>query len=224
MLKRVTFSGIDQWTRPKELQALHAQYPFVEFVYLMTENRSAGNRYPAPVFLKSYSRLNLPMAVHLCGKLAHDIVKTGDWSTVNGILGPSMSLFSRIQLNIAKTKHFSRELVFPEDKQIIIQLHPGTEELFACYKHLPNVQGFQDNSGGRGEFCNEWRTPETPFFGYAGGLGPENVVEAVQAISAVCESDFWIDMETNIRTNDKFDVEKCRRVCEALVKSGMIQA
>ncbi len=31
-------------------------------------------------------------------------------------------------------------------------------------------------------------------------------------------------METSIRTNDKFDVQKCRRVCEALVKAGLISA
>lgn len=223
MLRRVTFSGIDPWTKPSALQTLHAQYPFVEFAYLMTDNRKAGNRYPAPVFLKGYAKLGLPMAVHLCGKIAHDYIKSGDWEPVRRMLGASMSLFSRIQLNIPKTVHFSRELVFPEDKAIIIQLHPGTEELFACYKHHPSVQGFQDGSGGRGIACSHWMAPETPFFGYAGGIGPENVVETVRAISAVCDGDFWIDMETGIRTADRFDVGKCRKVCEALVKSGLIQ-
>lgn len=224
MIRRVSFSGIDPWTKPKALEALYKTYPFVEFVYLCTDNRKAGNRYPLPVMLKAYKKLGLPMAVHLCGKLAHDLVKTGDWTPVQEMLGESMQLFDRIQLNIPKTKHFSRELVFPEDKQIIIQLHEGTEELFACYKHLPNVQGFQDGSGGRGIVCTQWRAPETSFFGYAGGIGPENAVEAVRAISAICPADFWIDMESSIRTQDKFDVEKCRQVCEALVKSGCIEA
>ena len=84
------------------------------------------------------------------------------------------------------------------------------------------MQGFQDGSGGRGVTCSRWMAPETPVFGYAGGIGPENVVETVRAISAVCENDFWIDMETGIRTGDRFDPDKCRKVCEALVESGLI--
>ncbi|MBQ8202441.1 MAG: hypothetical protein IJZ74_11815 [Clostridia bacterium] len=110
----------------------------------------------------------------------------------------------------------------PADKSIIIQLHEGTNELFQHYKHLPNVQGFQDASGGRGIVNTEWMTPKTEFFGYAGGIGPDNVVETVKAIQSVCPSDFWIDMESSIRTNDKFDVEKCRLVCQALTEAGLV--
>lgn len=224
MLKRVTFSGIDPWTKPQELRKLADEYPFVEFAFLLTENHAkAGNRYPHPMILKSYRQMNLPMAVHFCGKLAYDLVKTNDWGAAQALLGPSMKLFDRIQFNIPKTKHFRRDLAFPAEKAIIIQLHEGTEELYECYRHLPNVQGFQDDSGGQGIACKAWRAPQGEFFGYAGGLGPENVVEAVQAIQTVCDRDFWIDMETSIRTGDRFDVEKCRQVCEALVKSGWVK-
>ena len=173
--------------------------------------------------LKGYKKLGLPMAVHLCGKIAYEAVKGNDWTAVTDMLGSSFDLFDRIQLNIPKTSHFCRELAFPQGKQIIIQLHEGTEDFFAHYKHLPFVQGFQDGSCGRGVVCSEWREPETEFFGNAGGLGHDNVVSAVRAISEVCPTDFWIDMESSIRTNDKFDVDKCRRVCEALVKAGLIK-
>lgn len=223
MLKRVTFSGIDSWTKPKEVQALYQAYPFVEFVYLLTDNRKAGNRYPMPVILKAYKPLGVPMAVHLCGRIAHDLVTTGDWKPVEKMLGDSMRLFSRIQLNIPKTNHFSRDLHFPEDKQIIIQLHEGTRALFDHYAHLPCIQGFQDGSGGHGILCTEWMEPLSPFFGYAGGLNAENVVQSVRAIGQVCPSDFWIDMESGVRTNDKFDIRKCRRVCEALTEAGLIR-
>ena len=224
MLKRVSFSGIDQWAKPQELAALHKDFPFVEFVFLLTESRKAGNRYPMPVMLKAYKKYKFPMAVHFCGKIAYEAVKGNDWQPAIDMLGTSFDLFDRIQLNIPKTSHYCRELTFPEGKQIIIQLHEGTEEFFAHYKHLPFVQGFQDGSGGHGVQCTAWRAPETEFFGYAGGIGPDNVVSVVKAINDVCDGDFWIDMETSIRTNDKFDVQKCRRVCEALVKEGLISA
>jgi len=222
MLKRVAFSGIDQRTNPIELQLLQQQYPFVEFVYLLSESQKAGNRYPRPVILKAYQKLKIPMAMHLCGKIAIELIHTNDWKPVHDMLGKSWDLFERIQLNIPKTKHFSRELTLPADKSIIIQLHEGTNEFFQHYKHLPNVQGFQDASGGRGIVNTEWMEPQTEFFGYAGGIGPDNVVKTVQAIQSVCPGDFWIDMESSIRTNDKFDVEKCRLVCQALTEAGLV--
>lgn len=222
MLKRVSFSGIDQRTKPHDLLALYQQYPFVEFVYLLSENQKAGNRYPRPVMLKAYQKLKLPMAVHLCGKIAMDLIHTNDWKPVHALLGNSWNLFSRIQLNIPKTSHFSRELTMPADKDIIIQLHEGTKDFFQHYKHLTNVQGFQDGSGGRGIINTEWMEPQTVFFGYAGGIGPDNAVETVQSIQRICPNDFWIDMESSIRTNDKFDVEKCRLVCQSLTEAGLV--
>ena len=162
------------------------------------------------------------MALHLCGKIAHDLVHDSDWSVAYKDLDGYMDLFDRIQLNIPKTKRFSREMTFPEDKQIIIQLHEGTQELFDCYKHLPNVVGFQDASGGRGIAETEWMLPETEPFGYAGGINPENVVKVVQELNEICETDFWIDMETGIRTNDKFDVTKCEEICRKLTQNRLI--
>jgi len=224
MLKRITFSGIDRWTKPEEVMALHKAYPFVEFAYLYSESVNAGNRYPRPVVMKQYAGMDIPMAVHLCGKVSHELIRTGEWRSVYDIFGKTMDMFERIQLNIPKTRHFSRSIEFPDDKQIIIQLHEGTEALFECYRDRPNVQGFQDASGGRGVDCSEWMYPETEFFGYAGGIGPHNVVEVVQAIEQVCPADYWIDMETHIRTNDRFDIEKCREVCRRITECGFAPA
>lgn len=225
MLNRVTFSGIDQQTKVQDLKKLYEKYPFVEFVFLYSHhaNQKGLGRYPRTVILKGYKKAELPMALHLCGKIAHDLVHDSDWSVVHKELDGYMELFDRIQLNIPKTKHFSREMTFPEDKQIIIQLHEGTEELFECYRHLPNVAGFQDASGGRGIAETEWMLPETEPFGYAGGINPENVVDVVRELNEICETDFWIDMETGIRTNDKFDVKKCEEICRKLTESGLIK-
>lgn len=224
MLKRVTFSGIDAQTKVADLKRLYEKYPFVEFVFLYSiqANQKGLGRYPNKLILKNYKNAGLPMAVHLCGQIAYDLVKTGDWRVVYKELKGYMDLFDRIQLNIPKTKRFSRELTFPEDKQIIIQLHEGTRELFSCYKHLPNVVGFQDASGGRGIQETQWQEPETEFFGYAGGINTENVVSVVEDLTIICDNDFWIDMETGIRTNDQFDISKCESICAQLVESGLV--
>lgn len=224
MLRKVTFSGIDQQTKVADLQKLYQKYPFVEFVFLYSSqaNQKGAGRYPRKVILKGYKKAKLPMALHLCGKIALDLAHDGNWPAVYAELGEYMDLFDRIQLNIRKTRHFSRSLTFPEDKTIIIQLHEGTEELFQAYKDLPNVVGFQDGSGGCGIQETEWMLPETNPFGYAGGIGPDNVVAVVKELNEICEHDFWIDMESNIRTNDKFDVRKCESVCRQLAEAGLI--
>lgn len=124
---------------------------------------------------------------------------------------------------MSKAARFCETLAFPEGKDVIIQLHGGTRALFDFYKHMPNVQGFQDDSGGRGWAAEAWMEPETPFFGYGGGIGPENVAEVVRAIEKVCPGDFWIDMESRIRTEDRFDLAKCRAVCETLVREQLVK-
>ena len=88
------------------------------------------------------------MAVHLCGKIAIERIHSNDWKPVHDMLGTSWELLDRILLNMPKTKHFSRELTMPLDKSIVILLHEDTNEFFQHYKHLPNVQGFQDAFGG----------------------------------------------------------------------------
>lgn len=75
-----------------------------------------------------------------------------------------MDMFDRIQINIPKISHFSRDVAFPEGKKIILRIHPGTEEMFAHYRSNPSVQGFQDSSGGYGVMCEEWMKQEKAFF------------------------------------------------------------
>ncbi len=224
MLKRISFSGIDEQTKVADIKKLYDKYPFLEFTFLYSQqrNQKGQGRYPRSVILKGYKKAGVPMALHLCGEIAHNLIHDSNWSVVYKELDGYMNLFDRIQINIPKTNKFSKEMSFPKDKQIIIQLHEGTERLFECYKNVENVVGLQDSSGGRGITEMVWRYPETEPFGYAGGINPENVVEIVKSINEICETDFWIDMETGIRTNDKFDIKKCEEVCEKLIQNGLI--
>lgn len=71
-----------------------------------------------------------------------------------------------------------------------------------------------------------WPRPKPEFpCGYAGGLGPDNVIEQIQQIETVCGVHYWIDMERNVRTPDdgELDMDKVRRVLEqvqALRRNG----
>ena len=51
--------------------------------------------------------------------------------------------------------------------------------------------------------------------GYAGGFDHNNVKDKL--ICLFCNEyvgDFWIDMESSVRTDDKFDLNKVRRILE----------
>ena len=51
------------------------------------------------------------------------------------------------------------------------------------------------------------------YFGYAGGINEDNVLDVIEALDKVNKNDFWIDMESSIRKNDNFDISKCRNIC-----------
>jgi phosphoribosylanthranilate isomerase len=52
--------------------------------------------------------------------------------------------------------------------------------------------------------------------GYAGGIGPENVIEILKKIGDVAgETPFWIDMESRVRDDqDRFDITKAESVLD----------
>jgi phosphoribosylanthranilate isomerase len=51
--------------------------------------------------------------------------------------------------------------------------------------------------------------------GYAGGINPDNVAEKLTYLLEHVETgDFWIDMESGVRTNDWFDLDKVYTVLE----------
>lgn len=66
-----------------------------------------------------------------------------------------------------------------------------------------------DISGGAGILPDAWPTAHTyrmsigqeGYFGYAGGIGPENIAEQLPKIArAAWPFPYWIDMETRVRS------------------------
>jgi phosphoribosylanthranilate isomerase len=78
-----------------------------------------------------------------------------------------------------------------------------------------------DTSGGAGVLPNRWPGAwPGRYCGYAGGLGPDNVVEQLTRIRIAANEGerFWIDMERRVRSDDdeQFDLDKVRTVLEAV--------
>jgi len=215
-IRYVTLTGADDNTDAKKMAALSKEYKFAEWAILFTQNKAGVARYPSVDWvdrsLPLLSESNL--SAHLCGKWVSDAnngqftFSKDDW----------FDFFGRIQFNIAKStllKMINRETNFWNcnfNKSIILG-GPYQKNIVTDVFDLDGVSPLFDCSGGRGILTDQWPSPFGKFCGYAGGLGPDNIEEQLQKIeSVVGNSEIWIDMESNIRSNDQLDFEKCERV------------
>ena len=221
MLGLVTLTGIDERTDPDEIIELKQEYPFLEFGVLISEDRTGKeNRYPRLETLKKYDGKELDLSLHVCGSMARNVAHNADWRPLYEMAQEYWHMFNRIQLNISniaslnKGKGFSKEIKFIKHKRFIIQISPDSSAIYNFYKKRTNVAGFQDGSGGLGISPDAWLPSDEPFFGYGGGLGPDNVEREIQKIMEINKNPFWIDMEAKLRTDDWLDIKKCRRVAE----------
>ena len=228
-LKHITFTGIDARTDLQELQAIQQQYPIAEFGVLTSYHwYENGNRYINPQFLCNLCGQRLNLALHVCGSAAHDAAM-GEWYKIDDHLSGALSMFKRIQLNVANrtdnpkylwSTHYSgQELIVQQRNAEDVALYAATRSEF---EYVCPVSVLLDASGGQGI--------DTPLkilkthgkVGYAGGFNPDNVAKKLSfLLQNVRMGDFWIDMESGVRTDDWFDLDKVRRVleiCEPIIK------
>ena len=100
-LRHITFTGIDARTDVQELKAIQEQYPIAEFGVLTSYHwYENGNRYLDPYIINTLRGEKLRLALHVCGKAAHDAA-TGHWNLIDLLTWGSLDLFARVQLNIA---------------------------------------------------------------------------------------------------------------------------
>jgi hypothetical protein len=229
MLVGVTLTGADDDTDIDDLLDLSKDFPFVEWGILLSMSRVGTPRYPTSRWgheavdrFEAHGIANL--SGHLCDKWARDLLAgaTGclDELHTDELHTPA---FRRIQINGFDPKdpvHVENviRLVADYDAQVILQTRskddlPRSLVLAAEFKHLHVLY---DPSGGRGAVQDAGSWPESflgVYMGFAGGIGPDNVGDVLDDIGDRPEP-FWIDMESALRTDDRFDIDKCRKVLE----------
>ena len=227
-LRCVTISGADDGVNPSALVALSREFPFVEWGILFSPKRTGTPRYPSQdwvhrMILAWGGVRPLPIAAHLCGQFARDTF-AGRINWLN-----DCHEYPRIQLN--GFAECSQEIVtalagYRGESAIILQassdgvLSEAAEVAARLLTSDVVVSALWDESGGRGlqlvtapappqleDGCSDLPT------GYAGGIGPHNVVDVLRAVEHIAPNSWsWIDMESGVRTDDRFDLEKVRRV------------
>jgi hypothetical protein len=210
----VTFTGLDAATPAGELLALSRDFP-IEWGILLHPTRQGSGRYPPLAHIQSVLDRDLQLSAHLCGSYARQVVKD---ASAPSIIAPLLARFRRLQINTAERG--------VEPARIArFAARFGARGILQCrgFERFPddtNVDWLFDRSGGKGRLAERWPVPgpSASFVGYSGGLGPDTVEAALAAITLnhFEHVPFWLDMEGAIRTDDVFDLGKCRRVCEVV--------
>jgi len=220
-LQHITFTGIDGKTDLGALWEIQQKYPMVEWGVLVAKNwKDNGNRYFNPSYLDSLENRGLNLSAHLCGSIARAAVR-GDIEPFREWARGYSYIFNRCQLNVATSQNnpmsfdYSGEICNYFDEVILQQKSAREVPLFLNSKVSRHITCLLDASGGQGidtpiEILN---LPHK--IGYAGGINADNVAGK---LSYLLESDdvddFWIDMESGVRTDDWFDLDKVVKVLE----------
>lgn len=239
ILDRVTITGADESVDPAELVRISKLYSFVEWGILFSGSRVGCPRYPDAAWLRRLADCAegqpIKLAAHLCGRWVRDFVLDARFTWKEQHLD-IYDLFPRVQLNFHGEFHrahrgFANALLdeaprkaghgAPEDrpgKEFILQCDgvndAAAEELVPWTNAVPLF----DASGGAGIVPKRWPDAWAGVYcGYAGGLGPENLIEELARIEkAAGQERVWIDMERRVRSDDDatFMLSKVSRVLE----------
>jgi hypothetical protein len=127
------------------------------------------------------------------------------------------------------------------DARLILQHHEGTSQAIDKYLGSMALSSFArsandgdfsvllDGSKGKGVAPAAWVAPferygQAVHTGYAGGISPETIEAVLDATeSAVREhgqpgARYWLDMETGVRTDNQFDLDKVEHVLSAVAR------
>lgn len=218
-LTRVTITGADDAVSYDDIWRIQCEFPFVEFGLLLSATKEGEPRYPSARWLRALPQhidTSIGFSAHVCGARARALLVAGQ--------GGFPCHFERAQVNgfstfDDKTTAFEQYIEATWAVEFILQLSdisclPRAE---AIASRLRNVSALVDLSGGAGIPIREFPVASGGMrLGYAGGIGPDNVVDVLarmnEKLPAAVET--WIDMETGVRTNDVFDLDKVRRVLE----------
>jgi hypothetical protein len=228
MLERVTITGADDGTQIEDMMALSTEFPFVEWGILVSRSQEGSSRFPSREWIKDLTAtsraVSMNISTHVCGRWVREMF-TGslNWDDVPEIV----SVSQRVQINTHAEPHVSTmglvaSLLLQPGKQFVFQWDGINNHLtYAAQAYGLDVAALFDTSGGAGILPTAWPEPAKEFpCGYAGGLGPLNVVEQVRKISDLCSKPFWIDMERRVRTDDdsRLEMASVRKVLKSCAK------
>ena len=230
MLDGLTFTGVDERTDLDALVRLAEMHPWVEFAVLVGSHsgEDGRNRYPRVDFARHCASRLPRAALHLCGKYSlrekysrHVCAEGSDYSPLPLLADGA---FGRVQVNGIGTdpEAVLGLLAFAEAAnvgEVIVQARSHSDVqhwVHVARRSAKPVTTLLDKSGGTGRPVEmaDWlaRPPHGRRCGYAGGLGPGAMRKALEFTEMFPRAKVWLDMESGVRRDDWFDLDKVREV------------
>lgn len=205
----ITFTGVDDAALITGMQALSARWP-IEWGVLIDQEREGLPLFPDARDRQLIQECGLSLSAHICGTAARAIAEGRD---------PGLSLhgFRRAQINHGREG--SSEAVVANCHAYGVRHR--VRVALQCQGAFPadnRVDWLYDVSFGTGRKPSSWPAISgiEPLCGYSGGLDPTNVAANLGRFPVADSARFWIDMESGVRTELKFDLAKCAAVCAAV--------
>lgn len=218
-LTHVTFTGVDEFTDIAGLIEISRRYPFVEFGILVGGESGEKKDWFAdvPALLKELDKSGTRLSAHICGSLAREIVRSGEFGDYRKECGFRSDLFKRCQLNVAGVENVKPArflyLPFSIEEVIVQQTAREVRSGNSLYGHFAN---YNPRCTLVVDCCADGRFSgvDLPRVGYGLGITVENVFDTLMDIS-VCPQvrEFWIDLGAGVRSDGRFDLEKVAAVC-----------
>ena len=229
-IETITCSDMREHNEIDDIINLGTNYPMAEFAIQAHPTKFSANM-PRYVWfdtlihaargtdVKLAMHVNSDWRTEICrGKIPYEIKRMWDMKRDNGI-----PVIGRVQVNINGGKDSFR--FYANKVADIIRAYPNTEFIFQYTPkqherlHRLDATGAKfsmlfDASGGRGISPQMWHAPVMPNhkMGYSGGLGPDNVIGALDKINMVVPAEYnmWIDAEGKLKDPDtkQFDVAR----------------
>lgn len=210
----VTFSGIDAEVRIAELEAMSRDYP-IEWGISLHPTLQGSRRYPLISDLPSILSDKVNFSAHLCGSYGRDFIRG---VRTDPTIQRALHRVRRIQVNT--NSHGV------EPKRVAeAAAEFAARGILQCRSldRFPDdtcVDWLFDRSRGTGLIPKRWPAPSNSavFVGYSGGLGPSTIDTALPAILGCHPKHvpFWLDIESGVRTNNRFDFKKSLQVCQMI--------
>ncbi len=207
----IAFTGVDRVDLLPGLAALSARYP-IEWGVLIDDQQEDKPLFPDAVTRTAVmSGSKLRWAAHVCGAQAKLIANDQAAATVD------VGGFQRVQVNHS----FEGSTPANADNAAAFGRRMGVRAMLQTKTTFPDdtrLDWLFDVSFGTGIKPTSFPAMPAggPFCGFSGGLGPATVGAALDAIAAPAGSLYWIDMESQVRTDGWLDLRKCEAVCRAV--------
>lgn len=242
-INKISFVGVDAKTDLQELKNLADQSAVkLEFGILYSESKK-NNRYPDQETINNFvstcsNSLKYDISLHLCGTSVNKFLNN-DRTFMDSMFGENR--FDAVQLNFSLksekdipniVKNAFSSAWFSRIPDIIFQANKSKNKLVEYilngdfYNEGANIRLLYDGSGGFGRTISKIDKPFNNFYtGYAGGINPDTINDIARAVELASGNvPVYLDMESGVRENDWFSIEKCKKIIECInnIKSQSI--